>query len=101
MAMTGLGSRRIWTCRSRAVSRPIPASSMQRERPAHRVGDTAGPPPTPVVAAGAEGLGPGAGEDDHPDREVVTGPVEGVRHLDDRPRPEGITDLRAVDGALG
>src|SRR5205807_10138722 len=56
--------------------------------------------PNPLVATGAEGLGPCAGEDDHPDRGVVTGSVEGVRHLDDSPRPEGVAELGPVDGDL-
>jgi hypothetical protein len=54
----------------------------------------------PLISAGAEGVRPLAGEDDHADVEIVARPGEGVGDLDQRLRAEGVTDLRAVDGDL-
>src|SRR5439155_3991890 len=51
--------------------------------------------------AGAEGLGAGAGQDDDPDLRVVPGLVEGVAQLEERCRPEGVSDLGTVDRDLG
>ena len=51
----------------------------------------------PLVAARAEGLVAGAGEDDRADLEVVARAVEGVAQLGQRLRPEGVADLGAVD----
>ena len=54
-----------------------------------------------LVAAGAEGLVAGAGEQDAADRRVVADAVEGVDHLLDRLRPEGVADPRPVDRHAG
>ena len=55
----------------------------------------------PLVAAGAERLGPLAGEDDHADRGVVAGALEGVQQLEQGPRPEGVAHLGPADRDLG
>src|SRR5262249_833866 len=54
-----------------------------------------------LVAAGAEGVLAGAGEDDDADRGVVADVVEGARELDDRAGAERVSHLGAVDGELG
>ena len=54
----------------------------------------------PLVAARAEGLGPGAGEDDRADLGVVARAGEGVAQLGQGLRPEGVADLGAVDRDL-
>ncbi len=62
--------------------------------------DVAGVAAHPLVAAGAKGVGPLAGEDDHADRGVLTGVLEGARKLDDGARPERVSDLGTVDRDL-
>src|ERR687896_3253 len=61
-------------------------------------GDVAGVPAHALVAAGAEGEGALAGEDDHADVGVLAGALERVRDLDQGLGPEGVADLGAVDG---
>ena len=51
----------------------------------------------PLVAARAEGLVAGAGEDDRADLDVVAGATERVAQLGERLRPEGVADLGPVD----
>ncbi len=53
-----------------------------------------------LVAARAEGVRTGAGEDHHPDGWILARRAERVRQLDQRPRPEGVADLGAIDGDL-
>ena len=53
-----------------------------------------------LVAARAEGVGPGAGQDDDADRRVVARVVERADHLVDRPRPERVAHLGPVDRDL-
>src|SRR5262249_10468660 len=53
-----------------------------------------------LVAAGAERLGPGPGQDDHADARVVAGDVERVRKLEQRGGTERVTHLGPVDGDL-
>ena len=53
-----------------------------------------------LVAAGAERLGPLAGEDDGTDLGIVARQLERVRQLEQRLRPEGVADLRPVDRDL-
>jgi hypothetical protein len=55
----------------------------------------------PLVAARAERLGPGSGEDDDPDPGIVPRDLEGSRHLEDSGWPERVSDLGPVDGDLG
>ena len=54
----------------------------------------------PLVAAGAEGLVAGSGEDDRGHLDVVAGAIEGVAQLGERRRPEGVADLGPVDRDL-
>ncbi len=54
-----------------------------------------------LVAAGAEGVGSLAGEDDDADLRVLARGGERVRQLDQRLRPEGVAHLGPVDGDLG
>ena len=54
-----------------------------------------------LIAAGAEGVRALAGEDDHADLGVLASALERVGDLDQRLGPEGVADLRAVDGDLG
>src|SRR5581483_7795130 len=54
--------------------------------------------PGRLVAAGAEGLVAGAGEDHHAAAPVPPGGVEGVDQLVDRLGPEGVVLVRPVDG---
>ena len=49
----------------------------------------------PLVAARAEGLVAGAGEDDRPNLEIVAGAGEGVAQLGERLRAEGVPDAPA------
>ena len=51
----------------------------------------------PLVAAGAERLLAGAGEDDRGDLDVVARPAEGVAELGQRLRAEGVAHLGPVD----
>ena len=55
----------------------------------------------PLVAARAERLGAGAGEDDRADLGVVASAGERVAQLGERLRAEGVADLRPVDRDLG
>ena len=55
-------------------------------------------PPHLLVTAGAEGLPTLAGEDDHADGLIVPRVVQRPDHLLHRQRPEGVANLRAVDG---
>ncbi len=55
----------------------------------------------PLVAAGAERLGAGPGEDDDANLLVVARRLESLGHLRHRYRSEGVADLRAVDRDLG
>ena len=65
------------------------------------VADVAAVAPGPLVAAGAEGLGALAGEDDDADVGVLPGQLERPRQLDDRVGPEGVAHLGPVDRDLG
>jgi hypothetical protein len=49
-----------------------------------------------LVAARAERQRPLAGQDDHADRGVLAGALEGLRELDDGLRPERVADLGPV-----
>src|SRR5204863_8653281 len=53
-----------------------------------------------LVAAGAEGERPLAGEDDHADARILASAVEHVGQLDHGLRPECVAHLRAVDRDL-
>src|SRR5690606_38334760 len=53
-----------------------------------------------LVAAGAEGLVPRPGEDDHTDRGVLLGDPEGLAELEERRGAERIMPLGAVDRDL-
>ena len=55
----------------------------------------------PLVAARAEGVGAGAGEDDRRDLEIVAGAGEGIAQLGERLGAKGVSNLRPVDGELG
>ena len=55
---------------------------------------------TALVAARAERERPLAREHDHADRRVLARPLERVRDLDDRLRPERVAHLRPVDRDL-
>ena len=88
------GVRRIWTCRSPTSSRPTP---LLRDLV---VADVAVVAADLLVAAGAEGLVAGAGEDDRADVEVVAGLGEGVAELGQGRRPEGVAALGPVDRDL-
>ena len=57
--------------------------------------------PNSLVTTGAEGLGPGAGEQDDSDRGIVSRDLEGARQLEERRRSKGVAHLRPVDGELG
>src|SRR4029077_13628855 len=57
--------------------------------------------PDALVAAGAERLGAGAGEDDHPDLRIVPRRLESAGHLEHGRRPERVAHLGPVDGDLG
>ncbi len=54
-----------------------------------------------LVAAGAERLVAGAGEDDDADIEVFAGVDEGVDHLGDGLGAEGVAHVGPVDGDAG
>ena len=88
--MTGLGSVRIWRCRSSTFSRGTPSAT-----------DVAAVAADALVAARAERLGPCAGEQHHADRRVVARMGEGVLQLDDRLGPEGVAHLGPIDRDLG
>ena len=65
------------------------------------LGDVAGVTADLLVAARAEGLRPGAGEDDHTDLGVLAGQLHRGGDLDQRLRPEGVENLGPVDRDLG
>ena len=65
------------------------------------VPDVAVVPPDLLVPARAEGVRPLPGEDDHADRRVVPGRVEGIGQLEQGLGPEGVADLGPGDGELG
>jgi hypothetical protein len=50
-----------------------------------------------LIAAGAERLLAGAGENHHADLEILAGVRERVDHLADRERSKRVADLRPVD----
>lgn len=54
-----------------------------------------------LIAAGAEGLIAGAGQNNDADAVVVTGVGQRVEHLFDRLRAKRIAHLRPVDGDFG
>src|SRR5262249_36777549 len=54
-----------------------------------------------LVAAGAEGLATGAGQQDDTDFVVLVGDVERLEQLEDGLGPEGVAHLRSVDGDAG
>ena len=70
--MTGLGSVRIWRCKS----------------------------PHPLVAAGAERFLARAGEDDDTDIRILACVCERLTQLLNRERPEGVAHFRPVDRDL-
>jgi hypothetical protein len=57
-------------------------------------------PPHLLVAAGAEGVGPLAGEEHHADLLVLSRPGEGIDQLEDRGGSKRVAHLRPVDGDL-
>ena len=54
-----------------------------------------------LIAAGAEGTVPGAGQHHHAHGSIPPGVLERLRQFPDRPGPEGVPDLRPVDGDPG
>jgi adenine phosphoribosyltransferase len=54
-----------------------------------------------LIATGAEGPVALPGEDDHADRVVIAGHVEGIAQFEQRLRAESVALLRTTDGDLG
>ena len=91
MATTGLGSRRIWICRSSTLSRPIPAWPRRRRRGSRRRPGSAGRRPS------RRRRGPRRSARSRR-RRGRRGPGEGVGQLEEGLGPEGVAHLGPADG---